>query len=165
MLPNHDLNINPKVVAEAEHLNDTSAQSPGAVRERLPVRRVELSTTDGVIAFESRRRTVVHALEAAGHDAVGAFERFMGANTFLAFFGAAFLLAKAVEAVMAQAFRWSAFQEQFFRYFAITLPASIVLQLCAVIWLVGRKIPTMIDNAYRHLNRADNLRSLRRART
>jgi len=137
---------------------------PGAVRERLPVQRVELSTADGVIAFESRRRTVVHALEAAGHDAVGAFERFMGANTFLAFFGAAFLLAKAVEAVLALAFRWSAFQEQFFRYFTLTLPATIVLQLWAVIWLVGKKIPTMIDNAYRHLNKADNLRSLRRVR-
>jgi hypothetical protein len=33
-----------------------------------------------------------------------------------------------------------------------------------VVWLVGRKIPTMIDNAYRHLNKADNLRSLCRAR-
>jgi hypothetical protein len=136
---------------------------PGTVQERLPVRRLELLTADGVIAFESRRRTVRHALEAAGHDAVGALERFMGANTFLAFFGAAFLLAKVVEAVMALAFRWSAFQELFFRYFALTLPLTIVLQLGAVVWLVGRKIPTMIDNAYRHLNKADNLRSLRRA--
>jgi hypothetical protein len=65
---------------------------------------------------------------------------------------------------MAQAFRWPAFQELFFRYFAITLPVTIVLQLCAVVWLVGKKIPTMIDNAYRHLNKADNLRSLRRVR-
>jgi hypothetical protein len=137
---------------------------PDAVPQRLSVRRLELATADGVIAFESRRRTVMHAVEAAGHDAVGALERFMGANTFLAFFGAAFLLAKAVEAALALAFRWSAFQEQFFRYFALTLPLTIGMQLWAVIWLVGRKIPTMIDNAYRHLNKADNLRSLRRAR-
>jgi hypothetical protein len=137
---------------------------PGAAWERLPVRHVELATADGVIAFEARRRTVMHAVEAAGHDAVGALERFMGANTFLAFFGAAFLLAKAVEAGLALAFRWSAFQEQFFRYFGLAVPLTIVLQLWAVIWLVGRKIPTMIDNAYRHLNKADNLRSLRRAR-
>jgi len=137
---------------------------PGTVQERLPVRRLELATADGVIAFEGRRRTVRHALEAAGHDAVGALERFMGANTFLAFFGAAFLLAKVVEAVLALAFRWSAFQELFFRYFALTLPLTIVLQLWTVVWLVGRKIPTMIDNAYRHLNKADNLRSLRRVR-
>jgi len=137
---------------------------PGATRQRLRPRRLELVTADGVIAFEGRRTRMV-AVEAVAHETVGALERFMGANTFLAFFGAAFLLAKAVEQVLAVAFRWSAFQEQFFRYFAITLPASIVLQLCAVIWLVGKKIPTMIDNAYRHLNKADNLRSLRRART
>ena len=137
---------------------------PGAVKERLPVRRLELSTADGIIAFEQRRRTVTSALEAAGHDAVGALERFMGANTFLAFFGAAFLLAKVVEAVLGLAFRWAAFQEVFFRHFAVTLALTIVLQLWVVVWLVGKKIPTMIDNAYRHLNKADNLRSLRRAR-
>jgi hypothetical protein len=135
---------------------------PGAVRERLPVRRLELHTADGVIAFESRLRTVRHTVEAAGHEGVGALERFMGANTFLAFFGAAYLLAKVVEAGLALAFRWSAFQELFFRYFVFTLPLTIVLQLWVVVWLVGRKIPTMIDNAYRHLNKADNLRSLRR---
>ena len=105
------------------------------------------------------------SLAAAGHDAIGAVERFMGANTFLAFFGAAYLLAKVVEAGLALAFRWSAFQEVFFRYFAFTLSLTIVLQLWVVVWLVGKKIPTMIDNAYRHLNKADNLRSLRRART
>jgi hypothetical protein len=137
---------------------------PGTVPERLPVRYLELVTGDDVLAFESRPRTVRHALEAAGHDAVGAFERFMGANTFLTFFGAAYFLAKAVEHVLAFAFRADALQEWFFRYFAVTLPVTIVLQLCVVIWLVGKKIPTMIDNAYRHLNKADNLRSLRRAR-
>jgi hypothetical protein len=88
----------------------------------------------------------------------------MGANTFLTFFGGAFALAKVVEAVMAQAFRWPALQELFFRYFALTLPLTIVFQLCVVVWLIGKKIPTMIDNAYWHLNKADNLRSLRRVR-
>jgi hypothetical protein len=136
---------------------------PGAVQERLPATRVELVTANGVIVFESRTRTMQDGLEAAGHDALGALERFMGANTFLAFFGAAFLLAKLVEAVLGLAFRWAAFQEAFFRYFAVTLSVTIVLQLCVVVWLVGKKIPTMIDNAYRHLNKADNLRSLRRA--
>jgi hypothetical protein len=137
---------------------------PGSAKERLPVRRLELATAEGVVAFESRPRSARRDLEAAGHDAVGALERFMGANTFVAFFGAAFLLAHAVEAVLAVAFRWPAFQEQFFRFFTLLLPLTIVLQLWAVIWLVGRKIPTMIDNSYRHLNKADNLRSLRRVR-
>jgi hypothetical protein len=54
------------------------------------------------------------------------------------------------------------FQEWFFRWFAITLPLTVALQLWAVLWLIGKKIPTMIDNAYKHLNRSDNLRSLAR---
>jgi len=128
------------------------------------LRRLELTAGDGLIAFEKRPHGAWVAVEAAGHDAVGALERLMGANTFLAFFGAAYLLAKAVEAILALAFRWPAFQEQFFRYFALTLPLTIVLQLGVVVWLVGKKIPTLIDNAYRHLNKADNLRSLRRTR-
>jgi hypothetical protein len=136
---------------------------PGAARERLPVRRLELQAPDAVLHFE-RDASAMGSLAAAGHDAIGALERFMGANTFLAFFGAAFLLAKAVEAAMAQAFRWPALQELFFRYFAVTLPLTIVFQLWVVVWLVGKKIPTMIDNAYWHLNKADNLRSLPRVR-
>jgi hypothetical protein len=140
----------------------TAQLPPGAERERLRVRRIELASADGTIAFEARPRTAGRALEAAVQEALGAAERFMGANTFLAFFGGAFLLAKLVEAGLAVAFRWAAFQEAFFRYFALNLTLAIVLQLAAVVWLIGKKIPTMIDNAYRHLNRADNLRSLRR---
>ena len=136
---------------------------PDAERARLAVRRIELTHGEGVLAFEERPRTPRRVLEAALEEAVGAFERFLGANTFLAFFGAAFLLARLVEAVLGLAFRWDAFQELFFRYFAFNLALAIVLQMAAVVWLIGRKIPTMIDNAYRHLNRADNLRSLRRA--
>jgi hypothetical protein len=135
---------------------------PGTVPERLRVRRLELATPEGVFVYESRPRTLRTALQAAGNDAVGALERFTGANTFLAFFGAAFLLARGVEAVLALAFRWAAFQELFFRYFVIAFALTLVLQIAAVIWLVGKKIPTMIDNAYRHLNKADNLRSLMR---
>lgn len=143
---------------------DLAAQlPPGAARERLRVRSIEVHAEEDLLRFERDDRAAT-TLAAAGHDAIGALERFMGANTFLAFFGAAFLLAKAVEAVMAQAFRWSAFQEIFFRFFALTLPLSIIAQLVVVVWLVGKKIPTMIDNAYRHLNKADNLRSLRRVR-
>jgi hypothetical protein len=158
----------PRIVAwgvDTRLIGELASQlPPGTDPERIPVRRLELVTGNGVIAFESRSHTLRCAIQAAGHDLVGGVERFMGANTFLAFFGAAYLLAKAVEVVLAFAFRWSAFQELFFLYFAITLPVSIVLQLGVVIWLVGRKIPTMIDNAYRHLNKADNLHSLPRVR-
>jgi len=136
---------------------------PDAARERLRLRRLELETPEGTIVFESRPRTTRVAFEASRNDAMGAIERFMGANTFLTFFGAAFLLAKAVEAVLKVAFGWPAFQDAFFRYFVPNMAVVMLLQMAVVVWLVGRKIPTMIDNAYRHLNKADNLRSLRRA--
>jgi hypothetical protein len=155
-----DWGVDTRLAAEV-----TRQVPPDSRLERLPVRRLDLVTEDGTITFEGRPRTVRHSLLGAGNEAMGALERFMGANTFLAFFGAAFLLAKVVEAVLAQAFHWEAFQELFFRYFVFSLGLAIVLQMAAVVWLVGTKIPTMIDNAYRHLNKADNLRSLVRART
>jgi hypothetical protein len=85
------------------------------------------------------------------------------ANTFLAFFGAAFLLARGVEA-RGLALRCDALHEAFFRHFAASFAVVILLQIGGVVWLVGRKIPTTIDNAYRHLNRDDNLGSRRRVR-
>ena len=57
-----------------------------------------------------------------------------------------------------------AFQQWFFKWFVLTLPATVLLQLAVVLWLIGKKIPTMIDNNYKHLNKADNLHSLRRVR-
>ena len=87
----------------------------------------------------------------------------MGSNTFLTFFVAAYLLAKGVDLLLTFAFgRWMAFQQVFFEWFVLTLPLTIVLQLWIVLWLIGTKIPTIIDNAYKHLNKADNLRSLLR---
>jgi hypothetical protein len=94
---------------------------------------------------------------------IGRFEAFMGSNAFLTFFAAAFLMAKGVDRLMTFVFaHWFGFQQWFFAWFPITLPAIVALQLWLMLWLIGTKIPTMIDNNYKHLNRADNLRSLRR---
>jgi hypothetical protein len=71
-----------------------------------------------------------------------------------------------VDVGMTFAFRQSyAFQQWFFGWFVVTLPVTVFLQLAVVLWLIGKKIPTMIDNNYKHLNKADNLRSLRRVAT
>lgn len=135
----------------------------GGLFERVSVGEIRIETPDGTFRFGGRRGGVWAALEAAAHRALGQLERFMGTSTFLVYFAAAFLLAKGVEAGMTLAFSRSfPFQEWFFRWFAVTLPATLALQLWAVLWLIGEKIPTMIDNSYRHLNRTDNLRSLRR---
>jgi hypothetical protein len=135
------------------------------------VRRVDaagltLERADGAaLEFRANRR-LARPLLAAAEEALGRFERFMGTNTFLTFFAAAFALAKGVDLGMTFLFAHSmAFQEWFFKWFAATLPLTIIAQLGVVLWLIGKKIPTMIDNSYKHLNRADNLRSLRRTRS
>jgi hypothetical protein len=131
--------------------------------ERVPLEALELHAPNGPLVFRRRPARLPAAAESMAHHALGHFERFLGGNTFLAFFGAAYLLAKGVDLLMQNLFlRFFGFQEWFFDWFAFTLPLTIALQLAVVLWLIGTKIPTMIDNSYRHLNRADNLLSLRR---
>ncbi|GEM_PF-3924081 len=136
---------------------------------RVHVRELEVITPEGSLRFAARGARGSGwwgYVEAAWRAALGNFERFLGSNTFLAFFAAAFLLAQLVDFAMARAFAWSyEFQRVFFDWFAVTLPVTVFLQLAVVLWLIGSKIPTMIDNNYRHLNRSDNLRSLRRVAT
>jgi hypothetical protein len=136
----------------------------GGSYERVPVTELRALTDGRELVFKRRAGFLRRTIVAAARGALGRFERFMGSNTFLTFFGAAYLLAKVVDIVLMNAFASSMmFQEWFFRWFVIMLPLTVALQLWAVLWLIGKKIPTMIDNAYKHLNRSDNLRSLARA--
>lgn len=130
---------------------------------RVHVRALELDTPGGVIGFIERRRPLWRAVEAAGQWLLGRFETLIGTHSFLTFFGTAFLLARTVEQALALAFRSATFQRLFFDWFWLTMPATFVAQIWAVVWLVGVKLPAMADNSYKHLSRADNLGSLRRA--
>jgi hypothetical protein len=131
--------------------------------ERVEVDEIEVQFPGGKLQFRGRAANFGAALAAFFQRALGRFEVFMGTNTFLTYFAAAFLLAKTVEVAMSYLFAASLeFQEWFFRWFALTLPLTVAAQLSVVLWLIGVRIPTMIDNSYKHLNRADNLRSLRR---
>jgi len=154
------------VETELEHEVGDHANSLNAQVERVAVRRIEVHGPNGVIRFQGRGYPLSDRLRAAGQKAFGEFERFMGSNTFLTFFAAAFLIAKIVDFGMTAVFtRWMDFAQWFFNWFIVTLPATVALQLWIVLWLIGTKIPTMIDNAYKHLNKADNLRSLRRVKS
>ena len=134
--------------------------------EHIRVRELDWVTPSGTLRFAARGAGWKGMGVALAQEALGSFEAFMGSNTFLTFFAAAFLLAKGVDRVMTFAFaHWFAFQQWFFAWFPITLPATVALQLWLMLWLIGKKIPTMIDNNYKHLNRADNLHSLRRVPT
>jgi hypothetical protein len=131
--------------------------------ERVSVDAIELVTPTGILTFAARRRWSV--VRAAGQRLLGRLGGLIGTHSFLAFFATAFLLARAVERALALAFRWDAFQQVFFDWFWLTAPAVLVGQIGAVVWLVGTKLPAMADNSYKHLNRADNLGSLRRERS
>jgi hypothetical protein len=156
--------LNWGVESELDREVGDHTETIGAAAERVRVREIELTVPTGAHRFGARGAGWWGWLQAVAQKALGEFERFMGSNTFLTFFGAAFALAKLVDILMTQAFGASmAFQQWFFNWFVVTLPLTVALQLWAVLWLIGTKIPTMIDNAYKHLNKADNLRSLRRA--
>lgn len=145
-------------------VNDYLKRS-GGTAERVPVQEIELASANGTLRF-AQRRGMWGGIHALVQKALGEFERFMGSNTFLTFFAAAFLIAKVVDIAMTAVFtRWTDLAQWFFNWFVITLPATVALQLWVVLWLIGTKIPTMIDNAYKHLNKADNLRSLRRVKS
>ncbi|MGH9509720.1 MAG: M28 family peptidase [Terriglobales bacterium] len=131
--------------------------------ERVPVEEIELATPASPLLFSGRTRNVFSAMHAFARQALGNFERFMGSNTFLTFFVVAYLLARLFDMVLMYVFaHMTGFAEWFFDWFALMLPLTVAVQLAVLLWLIGTKIPTMIDNAYRHLNKADNLRSLSR---
>lgn len=131
---------------------------------RVRVRALELESPEGVLAFGERVHPLWTAVRAAGETLLGRIEGLIGTHSFLTFFLTAFLLARGVELALGLAFRWEPFQRRFFEWFPITLPAVLIGEISAVVWLVGTKLPAMADNAYKHLNRADNLGSLRRIR-
>ncbi len=145
-----------------DHLVLRGSGSRGAYQP-VNVRELEVAAPRGTLLFSRRRRGIFAALYAAVHQATGSFERFMGSNTFLVFFGVAYLLARVFDLVITFVFaHMQDFAQWFFDWFTITLPVTVAVQLAVLLWLIGTKIPTLIDNAYRHLNKADNLRSLRR---
>jgi hypothetical protein len=137
--------------------------SPGR-RQRLSPRRLELATDDGMVAFVGRRRPLLKAVRAAAYRLLGWADGLIGTHSFLAFFLVAYLLARGMEKALSVAFRWAAFQELFFDWLWLTMPLTLAFQVWMVVWLVAMKMPAMADNGYKHLSRADNLRSLRRAR-
>ena len=145
-------------------LRDQAAATAGRGERwrRVPVEELEVTGTDPPLRF-ARRRTVHHFLERLGRRAVAALERAMGRYSFLAFFAFAWAIAELVGRGLAALFAAApAFGTWFFAYAVLTVPLVLAAQVGAVLYLITRRIPTWIDNAYRHENRADNLGSLRR---
>jgi hypothetical protein len=128
------------------------------------VRLDRLTVSDGrqELLF-GRRLSAVDQLRRYGMRSLAWLERQMGTYAFIAFFILAYIIALVVSGALAAAFARSfAFQEWFFAYQWLTIPLVLLLQIGFLVYLMARRIPTWIDNHYRHENRADNMGSLRR---
>ncbi len=131
---------------------------------RVLLNRLEVEEDDRRLVF-ARSLTLGDHIHRRTLRVLAWLERQMGRHNFLAFFGGALLLSELATRLLTAVFMWSfAFQEWFFQYQLITLPSVLVLQVGLLVYLMVRRIPTWIDNNYRHANRADNLGSLRRIR-
>jgi hypothetical protein len=142
-------------VAELAHARD-------CVYRRVRIDRLTVRQgTQGLVY--GRHLTAADQLHRRGLRALAWLERQMGSYSFIAFFILAFLIAEAMSALLGLAFtRWPACEEWFFHYTWLTIPLMLFIQIGALVYLMARRIPTWIDNNYRHANRADNMGSLRR---
>ena len=132
------------------------------VYRRVRLDRLAVSDGQQELVF-GRRLSVMGQLHRYGLRTLGWIERQMGTYSFISFFIIAYLIAVVVTTVLAAAFtRWFAFQTWFFAYEWLTIPLMLLLQIGVLVYLMARRIPTWIDNHYRHENRANNMGSLRR---
>ncbi len=114
------------------------------------------------LRFE-RKLTLLQRLAKAGHRCIAALERLIQGWTFVSFFVMAYLLAQVVDWGFSLGFAlWPAFAVWFAQHATFAMTAVVILELALLVYLMARRVPTWVDNAYRHANRGDNLGSLRR---
>jgi hypothetical protein len=143
-------------------LRDQATAAGGARWKRVPIEELEV-TGSGVTLRFARRRTLRHFVERGVRRGLATVERTMGRYSFLTFFASAWAIAEGVGRGLAALFGVApGLGLWFFDHTLFTVPLVMALQVGAVLLLISRCIPTWIDNAYRHENRADNLGSLRR---
>jgi len=127
----------------------------------VPVDELEVSGQELGLRFA--RRSGHHLLERSWQRAIAAVESLMGRHSFLTFFGLAWLVSHAVGRGLELAVqRFTDFGVWFFEHGWLTIPVLLASQTGVTLYLMMKRIPTWIDNAYRHDSRADNLSSLRR---
>jgi hypothetical protein len=134
----------------------------GAVFRRVWLDRMTVSDGKQEFAF-GRRLTPLGNLRRYGMRGLARLERLLGHFNFLAFFAVAYVIALVVSGALNWGFAHSfAFQTWFFNNQWATIPLMLVFQIGLLFYLMVRRIPTWIDNNYRHDNRSDNMGSLRR---
>lgn len=129
-------------------------------RERID--QIEVAGQGLRLRFE-RRLTLAQRAAKTAHRWIAALEGLIQGWTFVSFFVMAYLLAQVVDGGFSVGFAlWPAFAVWFGEHAAVAMAVVVFLELLLLVYLMARRVPTWVDNAYRHENRADNLGSLRR---
>lgn len=114
------------------------------------------------LRFE-RRLTLGQRIAKSAHRWVATLEGLIQGWTFVSIFVMAYLLAQVVDWGFSLTFAlWPAFAGWFIEHATPAMAVIVLLELALLVYLMARRVPTWIDNAYRHENRSDNLGSLRR---
>jgi len=128
----------------------------------VPVQSIEVSDGTEAVRLELRRGAA-RRISAAMNRAVGALESLTGRHSFLAMFLAAvFVSVGATTLLEVATARVPLLARLLVDHFAVAVAGLLVFQLAVLFRLFTRDLPTWMDNAYRHQNRACNLGSLRR---
>lgn len=111
----------------------------------------------------ARRPLFPERLARYWHGAVAGLQRVVRGGIFLTFFALAWLLAQLIGWGFDRAFdAWPRFALWVAGHIALTGILVIAAELVILLYLMARRIPTWIDNGYKHENKGDNQGSLRR---
>ena len=114
------------------------------------------------LRFE-RHLTLGQRMAKSIHRWIADVDGFIKDWTFASYFILAYLLGQVFDVAFSVLFTlWPAFAVAFVNHAVLVMSGIVVLELALLVYLMARPIPTWVDNAYRHENRADNLGSLRR---
>ncbi|MFC1580490.1 M28 family peptidase [Thermodesulfobacteriota bacterium] len=130
---------------------------------QVEVKTLEIRDAETSVFFKSptgfRRR-----LKAWASGLLGRFEHTIGRYSFLTMFVTALLVAVLSTRLLDFVIEIYPPLGLFVgTYYLWVFFAMIIFQLAVLFRLITRELPTWMDNAYKHENRADNLQSLRRA--
>jgi hypothetical protein len=114
------------------------------------------------LRFE-RRLTIWQRVAKSVHRWIADLDGFIKDWTFASYFILAYLLGQVLDVAFSGLFAlWPASAVWFVDHATFAMVVIVILELALLVYLMARRIPTLVDNAYRHENRADNLGSLRR---
>ena len=135
------------------------AAPKGLTWRRRPVARLVVKRGKTTVAFERQSGGAFRRCVSGG---VGIFENLLGTYSFGAMFLSAWLIGTLANALLEKAAESRTLAPLIGDHIVAVSVGMMLLQLAVLGRLFVREFPMWIDNAYKNLNRADNLGSLRR---